>query len=54
MSPTEIPFSFPFWKIIMIMSTADDSSNRSEIIKVMNVQMKTSKLLKIDVVFSIR
>ena len=32
MSFTEIPFDFPFWKIIPIMSTTDDSSTRSEII----------------------
>ena len=37
MSPTEILFSFPFWKIITIMSTTDDSNNHSEIIK---AQMK--------------
>ena len=40
MLPAKIPFSFLFWKIIMIMSTTDDSSTRSEIIKVMNAQMK--------------
>ena len=40
MLPTEIPFSFPFWKIIMIMSTADDNSNHSEIIKAINAQRK--------------
>ena len=43
MSPTEIPFSFPFWKIITIMSKTDDSTTRSEIIKVMNAQIKTFK-----------
>ena len=32
MLPTEIPFGFPFWKIITITSTSDDISNRSEII----------------------
>ena len=40
MSPTKILFSFLFWKIVMIMSTTNDSSNRSEIIKVINAQMK--------------
>ena len=48
---TKILFNFPFWYIITIMSTTDDSSNRSEIIKVMNMQMKTLKLSEIDVVF---
>ena len=47
---TKILFNFPFWYIITIMSTTDDSSNCSEIIKVMNMQMKTLKLSEIDVV----
>ena len=37
MSPPKFPFSFPFWKN---MSTTDDSSTCSEIIKVMNAQTK--------------
>ena len=45
MSPTEIPFYFPFWKIIMIMSTTVDSSTHLEIIKVLNAQMKNFKAI---------
>ena len=53
MSPTEIPFSFPFWNTVMIMSTTDDSSSHSEIIKVLNAQTKNLKLSEIDVVYFI-
>ena len=45
MSPTEILFYFPFWKIIMIMSTTVDSSTHLEIIKVLNAQMKNFKAI---------
>ena len=40
MSPTKIPLNFPVWKIITTMSTTADSNNHSEIIKVMNLQIK--------------
>ena len=35
-----IPFNFLFWKIITIVSTTDDRTTHSEIVKLMNAQMK--------------
>ena len=46
MSPAKILLScFPFWKIITSMSITDDSSTRSEIIKVMNSRTKNFKAI---------